>query len=479
MESKKVVSNFFWRFAERCGAQGVAFVVQIVLARLLMPEVYGTVALVTVFTSILNVFVASGFGSALVQKKNADDLDFSTVFYFNITACTVLYLLLFAAAPLIARFYERPDLTPVVRVLGLTLVISGVKNIQHAYVSKTMQFKRFFFATLGGTVGAALIGIIMAYYGFGVWALVAQHLFNTLVDTIILWVTVKWRPKRMFSFERLKGLFSYGWKLLVASLISTLYTKLRQLIIGKRYTADNLAFYTKGDLFPSFFITNINSSIDSVLLPSMALEQDNPVRVKAMTRQAIKTSMYILTPCMVGLAAVAEPLVRLLLTEKWLPCVFYLRIFCLVYVLLPMQTANLNAIKAMGRSDSFLKLEIIKKLVGLTAMMATIFISVEVMACSYLITTVISTYINAYPSKKLIHYSIWEQVKDVAGYWAISAVMFVICSLVPLLGLPDILTIVIQVLAGCGVYIGCSVLFKVERFYYILDTVKQLFRKRG
>lgn len=229
----QALSGLMWRFLERFGAQGVTFVVSIVLARLLDPEIYGIVAIVTVFTAILNVFIDSGLGNALIQKKDADDLDFSSVFFFNMFMCVVLYLLLFAAAPFIAKFYKMPLLTPVIRVMSLTVIISGVKNVQQAYVSKHLLFKRFFFATLGGTIGAAVLGIWMAYKGYGVWALVAQGLFNASVDTLILWITVKWRPKMMFSFERFKGLFSFGWKLLVSQLIDTVYNNLRQLIIGK------------------------------------------------------------------------------------------------------------------------------------------------------------------------------------------------------------------------------------------------------
>lgn len=233
MSSTNVITNFFWRFLERCGAQGVTFIVSIVLARLLDPTVYGTVALVTIFTTIMQVFVDSGMGNALIQKKDADDLDFSSVFYFNMAMCSVLYLIMFFAAPFIASFYRMPELTAIVRVLSFVVVISGVKNVQQAYVSRHLMFKRFFFSTLGGTIGAAVIGIAMAYLGFGVWALVAQMLFNAAVDTTILWITVKWRPKKMFSFQRLKSLFSYGWKLLASSLIDTVYNDLRQLIIGK------------------------------------------------------------------------------------------------------------------------------------------------------------------------------------------------------------------------------------------------------
>ena len=374
--NNRIISNFIWRFAERCGAQSVSFVVSIVLARLLAPEVYGTIALVTVFTTILDVFVDSGLANALIQKKDVDDIDFSSVFYFNIFTCLILYAGVFFAAPFIASFYSDIELVPVIRVLSFTIVISGVKNVQQAYVSRTLQFKRFFFATLGGTIVAAIVGIIMAYTGYGVWALVAQQILNTTVDTIILWITVKWRPKAVFSFSRLKKLVSYGWKLLVSALLATLYHNIFQLIIGKKYSSADLAYYNKGDRFPNIIVTNVNSSIDSVLLPVMSNEQDDAVRVKEMTRRAIKTSTFIMAPLLMGLAATADSLVYILLTAKWLPCVFYLRIFCVTYMFYPIHTANLNAIKALGRSDMFLKLEIIKKVVGLVLLALTVGISV-------------------------------------------------------------------------------------------------------
>ena len=238
---------------ERFGAQGVTLIISIVLARLLDPAVYGTIALVTVFTSLLHVFIDSGLGTALIQKKDADDLDFSSVFFFNMGMCVLLYGGLFFAAPWIAAFYNLPELTAIVRVLGLTLVISGIKNIQQAYVSRHMMFKKFFFATLGGTIGAAVVGIVMAYLGYGVWALVGQYLFNVIVDTIVLWATVRWRPKLMFSFARLKSLLGFGSKLLGVSLITTVYNDIRQILIGKLYTTSDLAFYNKAKQFPALF----------------------------------------------------------------------------------------------------------------------------------------------------------------------------------------------------------------------------------
>ncbi len=477
-KSKVVTTNLLWRFAERCGAQGVTFIVSIVLARLLDPKVYGTIALVTVFTTILQVFIDSGLGNALIQKKNADNIDFSTVFIFNITVCSVLYLSMFFAAPLIAKFYGRPELVPVVRVLSITLLISGVKNIQQAYVSRHMLFKRFFFATLGGTLGAAAIGIFMAYKGLGVWALVAQNLFNQTVDTIILWVTVKWRPQLAFSFKRLKELFTYGWKLLLSSLIDTVYNDLRQLIIGKLYTESDLSFYNKGKQFPNLIVTNINASIDSVLLPTMSSEQDDRERVKAMTRRAIKTSTYIMMPLMVGLAVCGEPIIDLLLTSKWLPCVPYLRIFCFSFAFYPIHTANLNAIKAMGRSDLFLKLEIIKKAIGLIMLISTMRFGVIWMAYSLLFTTITNSIINSFPNSKLLGYSYLQQIKDMLPQILLSAVTGVAVYAVQFLRLSDIPTLFIQVILGVTIYVSGSVLFKFESFYYLLTIIKNFKKKK-
>ena len=476
-ETGGVLPNFFWRLAERFGAQGVALVVSIILARLLVPEVYGTIALVTVFTQILNVFVDSGFGNALIQKKDADDLDFSTVFYFNIAVCLLLYAGVFLAAPWIARFYNDLALTPVVRVLSLTLIISGVKNVQQAYVSRTMQFKRFFFATLGGTIGAAVIGIAMAYFGFGVWALVAQQIFNATVDTLILWITVKWRPKWMFSWQRLKGLFSFGWKLLASSLLDTVYSDLRQLIIGKLYTSSDLAQYNRGKQLPDLLVNNIDTSINSVLLPAMSQVQDDSARVKSMTRRAMKTSTYVIAPIMMGLAFTAEFVIRLLLTEKWMPCVPFLRIFCITYMFYPVHTANLNAIKAMGRSDLFLKLEIVKKVVGMIVLLSTMWFGVMAMAYSLLFTSITSQIINSWPNQKLLDYSYPEQIRDILPGILLAVLMG--CCVYPIqwLGLPDVVTLLIQVPLGAAIYIGVSAVLRLDSYKYVMKEIQPYLKK--
>lgn len=477
MNSRNVFSNLIWRFAERFLARGISLIVQIILARLLAPEVFGIVALVMTFTTILQVFVESGFGTALIQKKDADDLDFSSVFYFNVFSCLLLYALLFLFAPLISRMYSNPELTEVVRVLGLIIVISGVKNIQQAYVARNMIFKRFFFATLGGTLGAAVIGIFLAAKGFGVWAYVIQYLFNNFVDTVILWLTVKWRPKAMFSMERLKGLFSYGWKLFASSLLNVVFDRLRTFIIPLRYSTSDLAFYDKGNTFPNFIVENVNSSIDSVLLPALSKEQDSRTSVLSMTRKAVRISSYCIWPLMIGLAACAKPLISVIYTEKWLEAVPYIRLFCLYYAFWPVHTANLNAIKAVGRSDIFLKLEILKKSLDVCVLASTLFVGVKAMAIGITVESFINLFVNSYPNRKLIGYNMRDEIRDVVPSALLSAVMGATVFAVSLTGLPDLAVLAIQIPLGALIYISGSVLLKIDSFRYILGILGNLRRK--
>ncbi len=480
MKNKKnvILSNFIWRFAERCGAQLVTAVVSVLLARLLAPDDYGMIALVSVFTNIMYVFVDCGLSTALIQKKDADDLDFSSVFYFNFAVCVLIYLIMFIAAPYIAAFYKRPGLTPIVRVISLTLVLSGVKSVQQVYVSRNMLFRLFFFSTIGGTLFSAALGLWMAYAGFGVWALVAQQLSNTAIDTLILFLTVKWRPKKMFSWQRLKGLLSYGWRLLASSLLDTVYNNLRSLVIGRVYTSADLAYYNQGQYVPNTIAVNVDSSIDSVLFPAMSAVQDEPALIKDMTRNAIKMSVYIIAPLMMALAFCAEPIVRLFLTDKWLPCVPFLRISCITYMFYPIHTANLNALKALGRSDLYLRLEIIKKIMGLTLLLLTYRISVMAMAYSLILSSLLSQLINTWPNRKLLDYRYLEQLKDILPSILLAVFMGCCMWLVNLAHLPDIVTLIIQILIGAAVYLGGSALLKLDTFEYLWNVVKPKIQKK-
>ena len=478
MSNVNVLKNFFWRLLERFGAQIVTFVVSIVLARLLEPEAYGIISIVTIFTTLLQVFVDSGMANALIQKKNADDLDFSTVFYFNVSICIILYWLMFAFAPLIAKFYDIPLLKSVVRVVSLSIVVSGVKNVQQAYVSKNMLFKKFFYSTVGGNMISAVVGIAMAYKGYGVWALAFQHLTNSVFGTIILWINVKWRPICRFSIKRLRGLFSYGSKLLIAHFLEALYNDLRSLIIGKKYTTTDLSFFDKGKFIPSMVATNINSSIDSVLLPAMSSEQDDINKIKSMTRRSIKISSYLMWPLMLGLAACAESIVSLILTAKWLPCVTYLRVFCVTFAFHPIQTANLNAIKAIGNSGLYLKLSVAKKIVGFSILVVTMWFGVPVMAYALIGESIITQIINSWPNRKILNYGYLEQLKDILPSLGLAIFMAICVWFENLLPYGDFIKLVIQVSSGALIYIVGSRIFHVDSFEYVFFTVKKML-KRG
>ncbi|WP_097027911.1 lipopolysaccharide biosynthesis protein [Clostridium peptidivorans] len=474
----KVLASLFWKLMERGGTQGIQFIVQIALARLLVPDDYGVIALIAIFITIANVFVQSGFNIALIQKKDVNETDFSSVFYLSLLVASLLYIILFFIAPSIATFYHEVQLILILRVLSITLFFGAFNSIQNAVISRKMQFKKLFFSSLGAMLVSGTIGIVFAYTGFGVWALVAQQLINQFMITTILWFTVKWRPKLVFSFKRVKGLFSYGWKLLVSSLIDTLYMNLRSLIIGKIYNPATLGFYNRGDQFPQIIVTNINGSIQSVMLPAIASEQDNRQRVKGMVRRSIATSSFILFPMMVGLAVIAEPLVIVLLTDKWLPCVPFLQISCASYALWPIHTANLQAINALGRSDIFLRLEVIKKLIGLIVLWISINYGAYGIAIGTLVSGIISTFINAYPNLKLLKYSYKEQCKDILPSLILSLIMGAIIYNIKWFNMQSWLTLILQIFFGSFIYIIMANIFKLECYIYLLATLKDTFKIR-
>lgn len=474
MSRNIVAKNIGWRLLERFGAQGVTFIVSVILARLLEPSTYGVVALVTVIISIISVFIDSGLACSLAQKKDADDLDFSSVFYFNIFMCILLYVFLFAFAPLIENFYNIEGLSSIVRVLGITLLISGFKNVQGAYVSRNLLFKKYFFSTLGGTIISAIIGIWMAYHGFGVWALVFQNVISNLVDTIILWCTVEWKPKKIFSFSRLKSLFNFGWKILASSLLDTIWRQLRQLIIGKEYSTEDLAYYNKGSHYPDTTISSIITSFDSVLLPVMSNNKDDVSKVKSLARKSIRVCSFVVLPMMLGLAACADNLIKLILTDKWMPVVPYLRVFCITYAFYPIHTTNLNSIKAVGRSDVILKLEVIKKIIGCIAIIVSMQFGVFAMALSTVFTSVISQVINAWPNKYLINYKYTDQLKDIMPSLLLSVAMGLFVYLFTFLNLNSFMTLFIQVITGIVFYIGVSYLLRIDSLFYWLDIFSSI-----
>ena len=469
-----ISSNVVWRLLERFGAKLVTFFVSIILARLLEPTVYGTVALVTVFTTILEVFIDSGLGSALIQKQDADDLDFSSVFYFNVAMCLIMYIGMFVAAPYIAIFYNIPELTLIVRVMSLTLIISGVKNIQYAYISKYMMFKKFFWATLYGTIVSAVFGIIMAYKGFGVWAIVIQPLVNYTIDTIVLWYVVKWRPRFQFSFSRLHSLLSFGWKILVAKLIYTTYNKSRDLIIGKLYSSEDLAFYNRGGSFPTTIVPNMTASIDGVIFPAMANVQNDKIKVRELLKKSIQISSYIVMPLMAGMIACAPAMINVLLTSKWLPCVTFLRMFCTIYAFWPFSVANLNVIRSLGRSEIILKLEILERIFSVVILLTVVRINVFWIGISYVAGEIFSAALCAWPCKKLVDYSLCKQLTDLFPLILSCTIMSFVVSMIKLLGFSDIVTLVIQVLLGVFVFLMLSAILRLDGYIFFTHKFRRL-----
>ena len=474
----RVLSSLIWKLLERTGTQGIQFIVQIVLARLLLPEQYGIIAIVTVFISIARVFVQSGFNTALIQKKDADEVDFSSVFYLSLVVAAILYAIIYFSAPYIASFYMQPQLVQVLRVLSITLFIGAFNSIQNAFVARNMLFKRLFISSLGAVIASGIVGIAIAYRGGGVWALVAQQLTNQLTISFILWFAVKWRPHLIFSFKRIKSLFAFGSKLLASSLIETLYQDLRTLIIGRMYIPAMLGFYNRGQQFPKVIVSNINGSIQSVMLPTLSAHQDDTKRVKELMRRAIKTSSFMIFPMMIGMTVVAEPLVKIVLTDKWLPAVPFLQIFCISYALMPIHTANLQAINAMGRSDIFLRLEVIKKIIGLIILGISLQFGVYAIALGQVFSGIISTFINAYPNKELLNYSYKEQWLDIMPSLLISIAMGAFVYSFNFIGISAWKILVIQVVTGIIIYIGLAKVFKLESFSYLIATIKQCTKYR-
>lgn len=472
---KQVTSGLMWTYAERLTAQLITILVTVVLAREIAPAEYGTISIVTVFINIANAFVINGFGNSLIQKNNSDDIDFSTVFYFSIGFSLIIYIVLFLSAPFIADFYKMPQLLCVIRVMAIRLPIAAVNSVQQAYISKRMEFKKFFYATLGGTLFSAVVGIAMVYNGFGIWSVVAQYLTNVCVDTIVLSFVSGWKPKLLYSAKRMRSLFSYGWKIMAVGVATTLYSNLRNLIIGKKFTSADLAFSEKGEQFPSAIAGNINSSISKVLFPVLSDVQNDTVQLKRIVRRSIKIGAYILFPLMFGFTAIADTFVITFLTEKWVGCIPFLKIMCMVYALQPLQTSALQNIKAIGKSGLYLQIDILKKIVGLLILFASLvfFKDVYYVVLGALIVEIISVLILLPFNKKLLSYNYREQVSDLLPIVALTGAMYLCLYLADyLLPLSGIASLLVNIIIGAVVYIALSIVSKNENFFYIINLVK-------
>ena len=474
---QKTVSGLFWKMAERIGSQLIRIVVTVALARLLMPEDYGAIALVMVFISLCDVILISGLSSPLIQKKDADTLDFSTIFYCSISLGVVLFMIVYLSAPAIARFYDMEVLKPVLRVLSIGIIVISVGSVQNAYVSRLMQFKTFFFASSIGTIVSGVIGIWMAYQGYGIWALVGQTLSNQVINVVVVFVFIRWLPTWEFSWQRLKGMWSYGWKIFVAAIINNLFKDIRTVLIGKFYTKQELAYYQQGNQFPQLVVGTVNASINSVLFPAISKIQDDIPAVKAFLRRSIKLGSFVLFPLLLGFAATAEPLVRLFLTEKWLPSVPFIQVMCLALFLSPISTPSQQAIKAIGRSDVTMKQELLKKSVYLALIIGGLFISVWGVVIGSAIGEIWCVLVNTFPCRKYLNYSLSEQLRDILPNLATASVMALIVYSVNFIDLTPALSLIIQIILGGILYISISSLSKNESYLYCKGEMKRFLER--
>ncbi len=467
------VHGFFWSFSERIGQQSIQFVIQIILARLLLPEQYGLIAMITIFMVVAQSFIDSGFGSALIQKQGASYLDECSIFYFNIALGFVAAALLFLAAPWIASFYNTPVLVPLTQALSLNLIINAFGIIQTTLLTKKINFKSQMKVNLAATIVSGCIGVIMAYSGFGVWSLVGLSLSSNLIRTVLLWVFMSWRPSLLFSFNSLRAMFSFGSKLLFSGLLESVYQNLIPMVIGKLFSAADLGYYSRAYSLQQYPSVNIAYPVGRVTFPVFSSVQEDKPRLKRGLRKALASLVMINFPLMIGLAVVAKPLVHLLLTDKWLPCVPYLQLLCVVGLLYPLHVINLNVLKAQGRSDLFFRLEVIKKILGVVLLACTFHWGISMMIVGQIVGSIIAYFLNSYYTWKLLDYSVIEQCRDFFHSLILSIVMAAGVYMINFLSISQqSLLLIVQIATGIILYALLCQLTKLPSFVESLEMIK-------
>ena len=472
----KTVTGFFWQLSQKVLCQVVSFGISVVLARLLLPSDYGVIAICCMFLVLTGIFIGGGLGTALVQKKNADDIDFCTVFYSGLVLSIVVYLAVFFAAPYIAIFFKNEQITAVIRVLALSMPIGTLSGVQNAFVSKQMMFKKFFYSSLIGTIASGAVGLGMALTGFGVWALVGQNLVSTITNTLVLFCIIDWHPKLIFSYERFKQLFSFGWKMAVVNILTTFFYQLKGYVIGYKYSAAQLAYYNRGEGLPGILYNNINGTISDVLFPALSQLQDDKEALKRALSRAMRISSFFLIPALFGLAAISDKLVIIIFSEKWAPSIPFMQVICMISCSDILGMANYQAIKAVGRADTLLKMEFLKRPAMFAVLIVTMFISPLAIAVGQLVYSILAFVVNAYPNRKYIGYPIWQQMKDVGKNFLISLVMAIVVYLLGTLGLNMYVSVVLQVVTGALLYYVMSRTLNKEDYGYVMNFVKEKFR---
>ena len=481
---KKAISGTIWKFLERFIAQGVTLIVSLVIARILSPEDYSVVSLVTIFFLFANVIISGGLNTALIQKKNSDIEDYSSVLHVSLIISIAIYFILFLTAPFIAKAFNDSSITLIIRIMGLSLPITAIKSIWCAYIYSNLLFKKFFFATLGGTLVSAFVGIYLALKGYGPWALVAQQMTNTIIDTLILIFTARLKIVFRINFKKFGVLFRYGWKIFLSNLIATSYSEISPLIIGIKFSKVDLSFYTKGRSFPQLISQSTTTSLSSVLFPILSKVQYDKKKVLDYTRKYMQLASYVVFPIMLGFFAVADNFVDSILTAKWAQTVYYIRLFCLVSMFDVVAVGNCETIKAIGRSGVYLVMEIIKKSLYLVTIFLFVFFAdrPEVLAISAIVCTIIQITVNIIPNRKLIDYRYHLQAIDLLPNLFFAAIMCTAVYFIGYININSVFLLVIQIFAGIIIYIGLSLLFKNKSFIFIYSSSKsfisKMFQKR-
>ena len=470
MDSKNIgnsiLGGFFWKFCERFLNQGISFVVSMVLARMLLPEDYGTVAMVSVFINLASVFVNHGFATALIQKKDADHKDFSTMFFCSLACTLAIYGLLYAIAPWVADFYGIPLLKTILRISALGIPLGTVQSIQQAYISRNMLFRKAFVASVISTVASGAVGIGMAWAGFGVWALVFHTLAMVLSNTVVYLFLVPWRPKLEFDSQSAKSMMNFGSRVLAAEFSATFFAEIRSLIVGRVYSSADLAYYNKGYQMPQLINANLSGVLLSVMFPAIANYSDDLQQVKVMAKRSIRMLSYVLVPCMFGLCAVMEPLILFLITDKWAASIPYGQILSIDVSIALISSFLLQILKAIGRGDVILKLEFWKKPVYMLFLILGVRVSVMGLAFGMLAYDIYALIVDMVQIKKYIHYGLAEQLRDILPALALGTVMALLVLWIPMFD-SLLLTLLLKVLAGGAVYVGGSIVFRLEAFRYL------------
>lgn len=467
----KAIKGSGWSFIDNVANQGITFLVGLVLARLLTPEEYGLIGIITIFIAIFNSIVDSGFSNALIRKNDAKDIDYNTVFLTNLLFSVVLFIVLYVCAPVISRFFEQPLLVPLMRVMGSIVIINAFAIIQRTILVKAVDFKTQTKVSLISSIASGVLGIGMAVTGWGVWSLVGQQVSRQLLNSVFLWIFAKWYPKMEFSFRSFRELFDFGWKLLVSGLIDTVCTRIYQIVIGKFYSPAMLGQYTRADQFASIASSNITTVVQRVSYPILSSVQDDKERLKNGYKKIIKETMFITFTLMLGMAAIAKPMILTLIGEQWLPCVPFLQIVCLSMMLYPLSALNLNMLQVQGRSDLFLKLEIIKKTIAIAPLLLGIFVNIYWMLWSNFVVGLIAYYLNAYYSGPFLNYSIAEQFKDILPSFSIASSMSLVVYALSFIELPALLLLAIQLIAGALLTLLISEWVKLPEYMEIKNII--------